>query len=291
MEVFNKSVMNIGIFAKTFMRPSLEAVLDSIYIHGLHQVQFNMSCAGLSSLPDFIDPLIAQKIHHETRIRNIQIAAVSGTFNMIHPDVAERQLGLNRLATLAAACKDIGTSVITLCTGTRDPNNMWQKHPGNSDSSAWKDLLETMEHAIRIAEDHQVIVAFEPEQANIIDTAEKGRQLLSEMKSGKLKVVMDASNLFELDNVLRMQETMEKAFYLLGDNIIIAHAKDFKISDEILEFVAAGEGMLDYDIYMKLLQDYGFKGALILHSLNEQQVKTSVEFLKEKQSHFNQETA
>ena len=283
--------MDIGIFAKTFKRSSLEAVLNVICMHGLTQVQFNMSCAGLSSLPDFIDPVIVQKIHHETRLRNIQVAAVSGTFNMIHPDRTERQLGLKRLHTLAAACKDMGTSVITLCTGTRDPDNMWRKHPGNSDSSAWKDLLETMEHAIRISQQYRVTLAFEPEAANVIDTAEKGRTLLNEIRSTNLKVVMDASNLFQTHNLHRMQETMDNAFNLLGDDIVIAHAKDIKIRDEELEFVAAGEGILDYDAYLKLLHDYGFKGPLILHGLDEQQVTTSIHFLKQKRSLIEQETA
>ncbi len=53
--------MDIGIFAKTFAQPSIEAVLDAVHKHGLTVVQFNMSCAGLSSLPDFIDSAIIKK--------------------------------------------------------------------------------------------------------------------------------------------------------------------------------------------------------------------------------------
>ncbi len=206
---------------------------------------------------------------------------------MIHPNVEERESGLKRLRTLAAACKDIGTSVITLCTGTKDPDNMWRKHPANSDISAWKDLLETMESALRIAEEYKVALAFGPEPANVVDSAEKGRKLLNEMKSGNLKVVMDASNLFQIDNVQQMQETMDKAFYLLGNDIVIAHAKDIKISNEELEFTAAGEGILDYDAYLKLLHYYQFKGALILHGLDGQQVETSIHFLKQKLQSLN----
>jgi sugar phosphate isomerase/epimerase len=246
-----------------------------------------MSCAGLSSLPDFIDPIIAKKIYQETQIRNIQISSVSGTFNMIHPDVDERQSGLERLRTLASACKDMGTSVITLCTGTRNPDNMWQKHPGNADNSAWRDLLETMEQALRIAQEYQVTLAFEPEPANVVANAEKGRRLLDEMKFNNLKVVMDAANLFEINTVEHMQETLDNAFYLLGHDIVIAHAKDIEIINGELEFTAAGKGILDYDAYLNLLHDYQFKGALILHGLHEQQVPTSVDFLKQKLLSFN----
>lgn len=277
--------MYIGIFAKTFIRPSLEAVLDAVSDHGLTSVQFNMSSAGLSPMPDYIDPVETQKIHHEAQVRNIRIAAVSGTFNMIHPKMAERAVGLNRLRTLASACKGIGTSVITLCTGTRDPENMWRKHPQNDDREAWSDLLKTMEDALVIAEEFQVTLAFEPEQANVVDTAEKGRKLLDELKSERLKVVMDASNLFQPENIHRMQETMDEAFQLLGNDMVIAHAKDFNIVNGELEFMAAGEGVLDYDEYLKLLNSNGFNGALILHGLEENQVDKSVRFLKQKM-HF-----
>lgn len=279
--------MHIGIFAKAFLQPSLEGVLNSVQAHGLTQVQFNMSCAGMPSMPEVIDTVMAQKIYHETHKRNIQMAAVSGTFNMIHPDRAERQAGINRLRMLAASCKDMGTAVITLCTGTRDRDNMWRKHPDNTGSAAWSDLLETMEHALRIAAEHNVILAFEPEPANVVDNAEKGRKLLDEMKSGNLKVVMDAANLFSKDNVKRMQETLDEAFDLLGDDIVIAHAKDFKTGEKELEFVAAGEGILDYPAYLKLLHGYGFTGALILHGLEEEQVAASVHFLQQKLQAFD----
>jgi sugar phosphate isomerase/epimerase len=279
--------MNIGIFAKTFTQPSLEGILDRVQEHGLTQVQFNMSCAGLSSLPDFIDPVIAKKIYAETSKRNIQIAAVSGTFNMIHPDVKERKTGLKGLRTLAAACHDMGTFIITLCTGTRDPNNMWQWHKDNSNKSAWNDLLETIQRALEIAEQYEVILAFEPEPANVIDNAQKGRKLLDEMQSHHLKVVMDAANLFQPVNVHCMRETMEEAIDLLSSDIVMAHAKDIRVKNNELEVVAAGKGIVDYDIYLDLLKNYGFNGALILHGLHEDEVGASIQFLEKKLLHLN----
>lgn len=273
--------MEIGIFAKTFARHSLEAILDAVQQCGLHQIQFNMSCTGLPSMPERIEPDIVRRIAKETAARNMNIAAVSGTFNMIHPNISERQLGLYRLRTLAASCKEMNTNIITLCTGTRHPTNMWHKHVENNDPSAWSDLLHSIETAIGIAEQYQVTLAIEPEISNVIDSAEKGRKLLNEMKSSQLKVVMDAANLFHPGETNNMQEIMDKAFYLLGDDIVIAHAKDLAGEHET-EFVAAGQGMLDYDHYLQLLHTYNYKGALILHGLGEHQVEASLHFLKQK---------
>ena len=141
-------MMRLGIFAKTFSRPTVEAAFDAVKEHGLDCVQFNMACAGLPALPDDIAPSLAIRIHEASLSRGIAIAAVSGTYNMAHPDLRIRQAGLRRLRTLASACHSMGTSVITLCTGTRDPENMWSWHPENASSSAWSDLLSSMEAAV-----------------------------------------------------------------------------------------------------------------------------------------------
>src|SRR5262245_38532913 len=135
--------MQLGIFAKTFSCPSLETVLDAVAGYGLHHLQFNFACAGLASMPKRIDSTLADNIRHELGLRKITVAAVSGTFNMVHPDVNVRQDGLQRLAVLAAACQRIGTSVITLCTGTRDAENMWRHHPANDSPEAWLDLTNS----------------------------------------------------------------------------------------------------------------------------------------------------
>jgi len=64
------------------------------------------------------------------------MAAISGTFNMCHPEQAERAKNLVRLRVLAGACRPLGVSVITLCTGSRDPQDMWRRHPDNDTPEA-----------------------------------------------------------------------------------------------------------------------------------------------------------
>lgn len=44
--------MELGIFARTFSRSSFEETLDAVLDHGLAHVQFNLSCAGLPTLPE-----------------------------------------------------------------------------------------------------------------------------------------------------------------------------------------------------------------------------------------------
>lgn len=273
--------MQIGIFAKTFSRPTLDAVLDAVVAHDLYHAQFNMACGGLPSMPDALENIIADSIRVAHEKRGIRMAAVSGTFNMIHPDPQQRESGLRRLAVLAESCQQLGTGLITLCSGTRDPDNMWRWHPDNDTPEAWQDLTQSMITALDIAEQYDVLLGVEPEVSNVIHTARKARQLLDEMQSPRLKIIMDGSNLFHTGELPRMHAILDEAFDLLGNDIALAHAKDLN-HDGDTGHDAAGTGLLDYDHYLKLLRAARYDGPLILHSLREDQVAASVAFLRGK---------
>ncbi len=278
-------MIEIGIFTKTFTRSTLEGTLDAVTAHGIRAVQFNLSCAGLPSMPEEIDPVSVARIRAALAARSLTMAALSGTFNMIHPDLQQREDGLRQLGVLAAACAGLGTSVITLSTGTRDPDDMWRRHPDNDTPQAWDDLLTSMREAVRLAEQAGMTLAFEPEVANVVDSAQKARRLLDEVGSPRLKVVLDPANIFHAGELPRMRAILDEAFDLLGPDIVLAHAKDLSHDGEA-GHEAAGRGLLDYDHYLTLLNGLGRDIPLILHGLSEAQVDTSVAFLRAKGAHL-----
>ncbi len=160
--------MQLGIFAKTFAGTQPGAVLAAARTAGFDCVQYNMACSGLPSMPDEISAATAQDIADATHGTRISIAAVSATYNMIHPDPAVRTAGHRRLDVIAARCRAMGTRLVTLCTGTRDPDDQWHHHPANAAPEAWADLRASMAVAIGIAERHDVDLGIEPELANVV---------------------------------------------------------------------------------------------------------------------------
>lgn len=278
-ELSTRPQMQIGIFARTFSRPTLEGVLDAVQAHGIRQIQFDMVCVGLPEMPDEIDPQMLGVWRAAVAARGLSVASLSGTFNMIHPDVAERQKGLRRLGVMMDAAQPLGTSVITVCTGTRDPNSMWRRHPDNDEPDAWRDLLATMGEAVRMAETAGVTLAFEPEVANVVDSAQKARRLLDEIRSPHLKVVFDGANIFHRGELARMHDLLAESVDLLAGDIVLAHAKDLDRDGEA-GHLAAGHGLLDYRHYLALLQKAGFAGTILLHGLKEEQVAGCVQFLQ-----------
>ena len=273
--------MQIGIMSRTFARATLEEELDAVANHGISCMQFGFSSAGVTELPTHIDVDLCHKIREEMSSRNITMTALSGTYNMIHPDLQQRADGLRNLRVLASACDKLGTSVITLCTGSRDPDNMWRRHPDNDTPEAWADLVVSMRQAIEVAEEYQVTLAFEPEVANVVDSAIKARRIIDQIASPYLKIVMDGANIFHTGELPRMREILDEAFELLGEYIAFAHAKDLDRDGEA-GHLAAGKGLLDYDRYLSLLNNVDPDVPIILHGLSEAEVDGCVSFLREK---------
>jgi sugar phosphate isomerase/epimerase len=75
-----------------------------------------------------------------------------------------------------------------------------------------------------------------------------------------------------------MSEILDEAFDLLGEDVVIAHAKDLDHDGEA-GHIAAGKGLLDYERYLSLLATLGGDLPLILHGLSEEEVDDSVAFL------------
>jgi sugar phosphate isomerase/epimerase len=272
--------MRLGILAKTFVRPNLAETLDAVAAHGFDCVQFNFVSAGLPTMPEKIDARLLSATAGELKRRQLSVAAVSGTFNMIDPDPAKRREGLRRLDGVAASCAVLGAPMVTLCTGTRDPEDMWRAHRQNDSAAAWRDLQASMREAIKIADRHNVCLGIEPETANVVNSARKARRLLDEMASPRLKVVLDAANLFRPGARARMAETLDEAFALLGPDIALAHAKDFRDGTE-LAHVAPGRGDLDWAKLLGLFRAAGYHGPLIMHGMAEEEVKSSAAFLRQ----------
>jgi sugar phosphate isomerase/epimerase len=274
-------LMRIGVLSGTFGRPTLAANLDAVKACGLDCEQLSLDCAGLPSMPDRIAPEVAQRIRREAAAHGVEIVSLQGTFNMSHPDAAHRRTGLRQLAVLAEACPRLGVSKIHICTGTRDRENMWRRHPDNNSPEAWRDMVACVGEAAAIAKHSGVVLAFEPEVNNVVDSAKKSRRLMDEVGSPHVKVTMDAANLFHAGELAHMDEVLDEAFALVGHDIVLAHAKDLS-HDGDAGHEAAGHGRLDYARYLSLLLAYGFHGPLLLHGLSEPQVPGCVAFLRKK---------
>ncbi len=283
--------MEIGVFSKTYETGDLSETFRRMRAHGIVHTQFNLSNAGLPTLPGEIADEDIQRIDTLRKEYEVQIDALTGTFNMIDPDAGARERGCAQFALQCRIAGELGIPVVSLCTGSKNPRSKWEWHDDNLKDESWDDLLRTTGRILAYAEENNVVLGVEIEASNIINTPQRARKYLDTYKSPHLKIIMDGANLFTPPQVPFMKEVLEEAFRLVGGDIVLAHAKDFtcigrQSPDSIpgaLQFAAAGKGILDYSLYCSLLDGAGYNGPLIMHGLAEEEIPASRTFLQDVQ--------
>ncbi len=271
--------MRLGIFAKTFDRPDVASCLQAVAQAGIPATQFNLSVAGLSTIPDAPVPAgVIGEIKAAADRAGVVLAAISGTFNAAHPDPSHRRRYLERFPYLCAAARGLRIDIVTLSSGSRDRDDMWRAHPDNTTAAAWEDSRSTLQALAEMAESYGLTVAFEPEHSNVVTTAEMAIVMLDQVGSPALEVVYDAANLLAPADydAGRAAAGIAHDIAILGPHIALAHAKEL-IAHRAP--AAPGEGLLPWPLIVKTLYDNGFDGTLVTHGLPEAGVAMAVSTL------------
>lgn len=249
----------LGIFARTFMRDSPAAVARAVADAGFDLVQLNLNSFGLPTVPD--QDVVASTDFGAVRAsfadHGITIWGVSVTYNTIHPDAGVRRRLTEAACELIARVPELGAGFATLCTGTRDAGNMWRAHPDTGDSSALRDLRTTLDRLLEAATAADVRLGIEPEPANVISNARTAAILLRDLgpDAQHVAIVLDPANLIDETTAASQRLVFTDAFETLSDSIVCLHAKDVVASgmaEGTRGFVAAGAGLLDYDLIFDL---------------------------------------
>jgi len=269
--------MYTAIFSRTYSMKGPAMVFDAVAADGYQGVQANLSTAGLASLPEFLPTGLAGRFGEEARSRGIRIAALSGTYNMAHPDEKIRKASRVGFRNVIQAATEMGTSIVSLCTGSRNEQDMWKFHPDNYSAAAWRDLRSELDFALSAAHESGIRLALEPEPANIIHDAKAARRVLDEIASPYLGIILDAANLLSPETLGKQHEVISEATSLLGDSLLLAHAKDIDAGGQV---VAPGEGAVDLLSFTRSLRAVGYDEALIAHGFSAERTAAAARELE-----------
>ncbi|HET9475440.1 MAG TPA: sugar phosphate isomerase/epimerase [Steroidobacteraceae bacterium] len=269
--------MELGIFSRTYQPKGIERIFAQIAQDGFRTVQFNFSSARLSSLPKDWPEAAIKEVMVSANESGLTICAMSGTYNMAHPDVARRQADRVGFANVVRAAQFMQVPLVTLCTGTRNATNMWSAHPDNGSPEVWSTLRGELDFALELAERHGVALGVEPEPGNVVADARIARRLLDEVENPRLKIVMDAANLLPPESQTRQSEIVAEAVALLGGDLALVHTKDVSATGEA---VAAGRGVVNFRDFLKGIMSTGYRGPLVSHNFPEKEAAYVSGFLR-----------
>lgn len=267
----------IGIFARTFSRPTVLEVFQAAKSQGFQTLQYNMSCSGLEPMPEAISPAIIAEVKAAREATGLTISGLSATYNMLHADPNVRAAGQRRITILAEQAKAIGTNLLTLCTGSYHLEDQWAHHPDNNTPAAWADMSQEMEQLVVLAERFDLYLGVEIELGNVINTSAKAQKLIQQM-GDRIKILLDPANLFDVAPTERVKSLITEAYERIGPHIAQLHAKDRSPEGA---FVAPGRGVVPFDFFMEQAQQAGVKAPLVAHGFPESEVDFASGFLQQ----------
>jgi sugar phosphate isomerase/epimerase len=219
-----------GAFARIFREDSADALAERFAELDLRTMQFNFSALGYPALPDreLVETIDLAGIAVSFATRGIRLWGVSGTYNMAHPDAETREDQTRRVAGYIAALGPMGAEAVTLCTGSRDSENMWRKHRDNGSEAAWSDFRRSLDALLPAADEADLRLAIEPEPGNVVTGTAQARRLVNELgdDADRIGFILDAANLVGDAPANRHEAILNEAFAALGDRTLCLHGKD-----------------------------------------------------------------
>lgn len=273
----------IGVIVDSFRIDIREAVLKAVEV-GAQGIQVYTTKGPMA--PENLNSGQRKEFLDYVTSNGLVISALCGDLGEGFADAKNNPARIEKSKRIMDLAKDLNTDVVTTHIGVVPPD---PKHP------RWAILQEACEELGEYGDKVGASFAIEtgPETSAVL------KMFLDSLKSRGVKVNLDPANL-----VMVTGDDPVQAVYNLKDYIVHTHAKDgimlrksdpeviYGMIEEEIQLGAAfkevplGEGSVDFDNYLKALNDIGFNGFLTIErevgDNPEADISLAVKFLKEK---------
>lgn len=276
------SRVKLGITTQPYASLPLERAVNEIKNAGFQGVLCNYTFTDVRFDALKPDWPAAEKIAKAFQQQGIEIVAAFGYQNLVDPDAARRQQAKTRMENLVRNWKRLGCANISTETGTLNAKSQWLGSPENATEDAYLQFRAEIGKLVKLAEKTGAVISIEPYWQNVIDSIDRAERLFREISSPSLKLVMDPCNYLRKEDLPRQQTMLKDMFSRLGGQIVVAHAKDVAPAGDGTSLPAAGMGVLDYPLYLRLLVQLGRPVHLLLEHLTLDDVPRASRFVREK---------
>ncbi len=217
------------------------------------------------------------------RANDVLFADMHCNANNMHPDPEERRKERQWCYWQMEAAEKVGCPLISTHIGSMAPSAI-APHKDNWTWECWKLSVETMNDMIRHTEGMNVALALEPDPMVQINCVAAHRQIMDEC-GPRVKVCYDPINMMNLSVHYRTTELINESFDILGEDILIAHAKDtYILPDKMsvyLTQVLQGTGQLDYETYLVRLSRMKYPRALLIEHIAREDYPKATKFVRD----------
>jgi len=223
---------------------------------------------GRSDLSDMTDERAAG-IVKTYRDAGIEVSVLGVFTNLMEPDEAEREENLKYFERMIQIASHTGIpAVATECGFVPGRRGI------NADTYEQDfDLLKRgLSRLVEYSDRYGVDVALEACVLDVVPSARRARDLIAQIGSPRLKVLLDPANYIA-------NSSEEDMFRYLGPHIAYLHGKDRKVNDKMGRVV--GDGDIDWPLFMKLYYEHADGQPIIMEYVKKDNVVTARDRLLE----------
>lgn len=290
-------MINVGIFTGYYPY-SLEETITKIKQAGMGCVQLDLEFTDIDLSRGHITKAKAHQVRDAFRKANLPIVAISAYTNLVHPEPVKRAENIAAVKEILAHARDFGTPYVISETGTYNVDSDWLYDPQNSTEEAYQEFKAIARDLAAFAYAHGAVFLVENYVNNIIGSVSQVARLMRDIDHPGLGLALDPTNYFDDKNIDAIDETLHSIFNVLDSKIKIAHAKDCKKTDVVIEkfgdgaaehnsfrgaglveLPAAGLGSLNYLLYVELLAKNHPNISLIIEHVDESDIPRAKNFV------------
>lgn len=268
-------------------------------------VQLDVSFKDCNAANELLTKKKANELRNKFRDSNLPVVAISAYTNVICPDPVKRADNIKFIKMMMNRALDLGCPYVASETGTFSSESDWMWDDKNATEEAYQQTAESIYEIVKYGKEVGATFIIENYINNVIGSIEQVQRLFADINIPNMKLICDPTNYYTGENIEDVDGQLYRVFNALSDKMVIAHAKDilptenkiekhadidadashsFRGSGDI-ELPAAGRGILNYDLYLKLLARYHPNIPLIIEHLDEGDVLRAKNFIDSRLKH------
>jgi len=214
--------MEIGIRLHDTAGSNLEEHLRNAREQGFSCVHIAMSKVvpgfKMADAPELLTDALADEVRGLLEKYNQRCVLLGCYLNLCSPDLSAHERTLMNYRAHLRFGKKIGALMVGTETGA--PNIGYKSCPECRTEESLRLFIERVKPVVRWAEEEGMMLAIEPVTRHIVCTAERCQRVLAEVHSENLRVILDAVNLLDRENVHQAQEVVTDAIARLCARVI-----------------------------------------------------------------------
>lgn len=276
-----KKNLQLGIFTGVYGSFPLDEAVKRIREDGFSCVVLQYGFKDVQFDPFNPDFDALKKMTKALEKNNLRIVGLYGYHNVIGPDEAARKRNEQLTSLLINNWPRFGSPIISTETGTFNPKSQFEEDPRNFTEEGYKAAVDAFTKLVRTAEKTKAVIAIEGYWKNLIGTVERAERLFKDIDSPALKLTMDPCNYFRNEELPKMDTVLPDMFKRIGKQTVLAHAKDVKAKEDGgQDLPAAGLGVLNYPLYLRLLAELDREMPLVIEHLAIDDIARARDYVK-----------